>query len=63
MGGGYGDQLVRLDATLAAVSQYTEEQTFTLMADGLTFYGHLENPRPPPCPAGAHAPTDGKRLP
>jgi signal transduction histidine kinase/CheY-like chemotaxis protein len=44
MKGEFGDQLVRLDADLTTVARSDDEDTYTLMADGLVFYGYLESP-------------------
>jgi signal transduction histidine kinase/CheY-like chemotaxis protein len=47
MKGGFGDQLVRLDADLTTVARSDDEYSYTLMADGLVFYGYLESPGRP----------------
>jgi len=47
MKGGFGDDLVQLDASFTAISRYDDEHVYTLVADGLVFYGHLEHFDPP----------------
>jgi hypothetical protein len=47
MKGGFGDELVQLDAVLSDTARYTDEHLYTLLADGTLFYGHLENLTPP----------------
>ena len=47
MRGGFGDDLVQLDAMLTDVARYSDEHVYTLVADNTVFYGHLENFNPP----------------
>ena len=45
--GGFGDDLVTIEATVTATARYSDEHVFTLVADKVVFYGHLENLTPP----------------
>jgi signal transduction histidine kinase/CheY-like chemotaxis protein len=47
MHGGFGDEVVQVDAMLSDIVHYTDEDLYTLIADGVTFYGHLEDLQPP----------------
>jgi signal transduction histidine kinase/DNA-binding response OmpR family regulator len=47
MRGGFGDELVRMDAVLMDTLKYADEHLYMLRADGQVFYGHLENFDPP----------------
>jgi signal transduction histidine kinase/CheY-like chemotaxis protein len=47
MKGGFGDELVVLEGTLTSTARYSDEHVYTLTADGIVFYGHLERLDPP----------------
>jgi len=47
MKGGFGDELVTLEGTLTSIARYSDEHVYTLTADGIVYYGHLEHLDPP----------------
>ncbi|HEY3380673.1 MAG TPA: ATP-binding protein [Vicinamibacterales bacterium] len=47
MKGGFGDELVQLDGIVTAIARYSDEHVYSIEANGVVFYGHLENLDPP----------------